>query len=220
MASWLQANIDVNIIRKRLREIVGEIDKLLSFREKERDAMIKKSRDVIRLSGWIINAIHRGSLEEAKQYLNELEKAVKEFLAHAKSDNYLFYSGLVDSTLAEYVEAVILYKLVTGEGLPGPNELGVTEISYLQGLGDVVGELRRLALDFMRVDRLEEAELMLELMEVIYNELRGLEYPDALIPGVKRKVDVARRLIDDTKALLIEVKGRKEVLKALAARPN
>jgi len=220
MASWLQANINVNIIRKRLREIVGEIDKLLSFREKERDAMIKKSRDVIRLSGWIINAIHRGSLEEAKQYLNELEKAVKEFLAHAKSDNYLFYSGLVDSTLAEYVEAVILYKLVTGEGLPGPNELGVTEISYLQGLGDVVGELRRLALDFMRVDRLEEAELMLELMEVIYNELRGLEYPDALIPGVKRKVDVARRLIDDTKALLIEVKGRKEVLKALAARPN
>jgi len=220
MASWLQANINVNIIRKRLREIVGEIDKLLSFREKERDAMIKKSRDVIRLSGWIINAIHRGSLEEAKQYLNELEKAVKEFLAHAKSDNYLFYSGLVDSTLAEYVEAVILYKLVTGEGLPGPNELGVTEISYLQGLGDVIGELRRLALDFMRVDRLEEAELMLELMEVIYNELRGLEYPDALIPGVKRKVDVARRLIDDTKALLIEVKGRKEVLKALAARPN
>ena len=214
----MQAYANVDVIRTRLREIVGEIDKLLSFREKERDAMIKKSRDVIRLSGWIINAIHRGSLEEAKRYLEELEKAVKEFLAHAKSDDYLFHSGLVDSTLAEYVEAVILYRLITGEELPGPSELGVTEISYLQGLGDVVGELRRLALDFMRVDKLEEAELMLELMEVIYNELRGLEYPDALIPGIRRKVDVARRLIDDTKALLIEVKGRREVLKAFAPR--
>lgn len=216
----MQVYVNVDAIRARLREIVGEIDKLLSFREKERDAMIKKSRDVIRLSGWIINAIHRGSLEEARRYLEELEKAVKEFLAHAKSDDYLFYSGLVDSTLAEYVEAVILYRLITGKGLPGPSELGVTEISYLQGLGDVVGELRRLALDFMRVDKLEEAELMLELMEVIYNELRGLEYPDALIPGIRRKVDVARRLIDDTKALLIEVKGRREVLKALASRPH
>jgi len=216
----LQVYVNVDAIRARLREIVDEIDKLLSFREKERDAMIKKSRDVIRLSGWIINAIHRGSLEEARRYLEELEKAVKEFLAHAKSDDYLFHSGLVDSTLAEYVEAAILYRLITGKGLPGLNELGVTEISYLQGLGDVVGELRRLALDFMRVDKLAEAELMLELMEVIYNELRGLEYPDALIPGIRRKVDVARRLIDDTKALLIEVKGRREVLKALVSRSH
>ena len=52
-------------------------------------------------------------------------------------------------------------------------------------------------------------------MEALYNELRSLEYPDALMPGVRHKIDVARRLIDDTKALLIEVKGRRSLLEAV-----
>ncbi|RUM48149.1 MAG: haloacid dehalogenase, partial [Hyperthermus sp.] len=33
-------------------------------------------------------------------------------------------------------------------------------------------------------------------------------YPDALMPGVRHKIDVARRLIDDTKSLLLSIKAR------------
>jgi translin len=198
-----------------LRRVISEIDSRLSVRERERDEMIKKSRDVTRLSGWVVNAIHRGSLEEARRYLEEMNARVKEFLRHARSDPFLYHSGLVHSTLAEYVEAMLFYHLVVEGRLLTPKELGVDEVPYLQGLGDVVGELRRLALDLMRVGEVDLADRVLDLMEAIYYEMRGLEYPDALIPGVKHKVDVARRLIDDTKALLLEVKGRREVLKAL-----
>ena len=60
----------------------------------------------------------------------------------------------------------------------------------------------------MREGRLAEAEKLLDLMEAMYYELRALEYPDALMPGVKHKVDVARRLIDDTKSLLLSLKAR------------
>ena len=204
-------------VASRLRRAISSIDSKLSTRERERDEMIKRSRDVTRLSGWTINALHRGSLEEARAYLEEMVRAVKDFLKHARSDPYLYYSGLVHNTLAEYVEAMIFYHLVVEGRLLTPEELDVDEVSYLQGLGDVVGELRRLALDLMRVGEVELADKVLDLMEAIYYEMRGLEYPDALIPGVRHKVDVARRLIDDTKALLLEVKGRKEVLEALGA---
>ncbi len=210
------SKIDIETFASRLRGIVSSIDVVLSRRERERDAMIKKSRDVMRLSGWAINAIHRGRLEEARKYLYEMENAVQEFLRHAKSDPFLYHSGLVYNTLAEYVEAKLFYSIVVEARLLSPEELRVDEIPYLQGLGDVIGELRRLALDFLRVDKITEAERLLEIMEAIYYEIRGLEYPDALIPGVRHKVDVARRLLDDTKALLLEVKGRKEVLEALS----
>ncbi len=199
---------------QRLRSIISEIDALLSKREELRDNMIRKSREVIRYSGWAINAILRLKLEEARKHLESLEEAFREFMEYAVQDQRLFNSGLVDSTLAEYVEAKLLYSLVFEAKLPGPRELGVPEVPYLQGLGDVIGELRRLALDRLRVDDVETAEALLELMEALYNEMRSLEYPDALMPGVRHKVDVARRLIDDTKALLIEVKGRKAILEA------
>ena len=185
------------------------------MRERNRDEMIKRSRDVIRLSGWAINAIHRGDLEAAAGYVKEMEEAVKEFLRYAGSEPVLRHSGLVYNTLSEYVEAKVFYSLIVEGKLPGPEELGVDEISYLQGLGDVIGELRRLALDLMRIDEIEKASRILDLMEAMYYELRGLEYPEALMPGVKHKVDVARRLIDDTKALLLEVRGRREVVEAL-----
>ena len=209
------SSLDVDSVAKLLRAVIGEINARLSEREKARDELIKKSRDVIRLSGWVINALHRGSLDEAKRYVEEMARVVGDFLRIARSDPFLYHSGLTSNTLAEYVEAMLFYHLVVEGRLLTPAELGVDEIPYLQGLGDVIGELRRLALDLLRLDRVELADRLLDLMEAIYYELRGLEYPDALMPGVKHKVDVARRLIDDTKALLLEVKGRREVLKAL-----
>ncbi len=211
---------NLTTLSRQLHEIVSRIDTVLSRREKLRDSMIKKSRDVIRLSGWAINALHRGCIEEAEKHIREMEEAVKSFLEDARSDPTLYHTGLVDSTLAEYAEAKIFYSIIVEGRIPTPEELGVHEVAYLQGLGDVLGELRRLALDMLREDRVEEAELLLDLMEQAYYELRGLEYPDALIPGVKRRVDAARRMIDDTKTLLLEVKGRREVLRALGARPS
>ena len=207
--------LEADAASRIMRKVVSEIDSILSKREQLRDNMIRRSRDVIRYSGWAINAMLRLNLEEARSHLEKLEEAKNEFMRYATQDERLFHSGLVDSTLAEYVEARLLYALIVEARLPDYRELGVPEVPYLQGLGDVIGELRRLALDRLRIDDVETAEKLLLLMEALYNELRSLEYPDALMPGVRHKIDVARRLIDDTKALLIEVKGRRSLLEAV-----
>ncbi len=200
--------LDIEGLRKTFRRVIEDIDSLLSRREELRDELIKKGRDIIKLSGWAINAIHRGNLEEARKHIEEMDKAAREFIEKARQDTFLWHSGFTNNVLSEYTEAKAFYSLVTEAQLPTPHELGVPEVAYLQGIGDTLGELRRLALDLMRLGDLSSAERLLDAMETLYYEMRALEYPDALIPGVRHKVDVARRLIDDTKALLLTLRAR------------
>jgi translin len=202
------AVLDVDSIAREFRSIVSSINAVLSRREDLRDRMIKMGRDIIKLSGWAINSIHRGLVDEARGYIEQMDRLVREFLELAESDSFLRESGFTYNVLAEYVEAKLFYSIVVEGRLLTPQELGVYEVPYLQGVGDVLGELRRLALDFMRDGRLSEAEKLLDVMETMYYELRALEYPDALMPGVRHKVDVARRLIDDTKSLLLSLRAR------------
>lgn len=209
------AAVSVDYVREFMRRVVGRVDAVLSAREELRDKLIRLGRDIIKLSGWIINALHRGSIEEAKKYVGDIDKIAAEYISEARKDPSLWFSGLVSNALSEYVEAKLFYGLIVEGRLYSYEELGVGEIPYLQGVGDVLGELRRLALDMLRVNRISDAERILSIMEAIYYELRALEYPDALMPGVRHKVDVARRLIDDTKALLITVKSRLNVCESM-----
>lgn len=200
--------IKVNDLQKRIRSIVEEIDAVLSNRERTRDELIKMGRDIIKLSGWIVNALHRASLEEAQRYLVEMDEKTRVFIEKARQDLYLWYSGFTNNVLSEYAEAKLFFEVVVNGRLLSHDDLGIEYIPYLQGLGDMLGEMRRLTLDMMRINDLDRAEKLLEVMEAIYYELRALEYPDALMPGVRHKIDVARRLIDDTKTLLLTIKAR------------
>jgi translin len=119
----------------------------------------------------------------------------------------LKYSGLVYNSLAEYVEAFFFFKLIVERKAPSLSELKVPITPYLQGLGDLIGEIRRHVVKLLDDLKIEEAERELELMEFIYRSLKTLEYPDALIPGVRHKVDVAARLIEDTRVLILSTKN-------------
>jgi translin len=199
----------------KLEKIIDKIDKYLSERDLVRENAIKKARDVIKLSGWAITGVHKGDLEEAEKLLNNAEKAVQELLEMVKDYPELYYSGTIYNAVSEYVEARLFIDMIMGRELKGPEELGVQPVPYLQGLGDVVGELRRLALEVIRRDEFDVAWKALEAMEEIYFELRKLDYPDAIAPGIRHKADVARRLVDDTKALLIDLENRQKLSKNL-----
>ena len=61
----------------------------------------------------------------------------------------IFHTGFVENAAQEFVEIQCLYNIMKGEDLPDPDTIQTTYSSYLLGLCDVVGELRRGALDFM-----------------------------------------------------------------------
>ncbi len=200
--------MQLNFDRAVLRSIVESINKYLEERDQVREKAIRLSREIVRQSGWSVTSVHKGDMEAAWRFLGEAERLTRELLSILEPYPDLYYSGLVYNAVSEYIEARLLLDLLEGRGLRSPEELGVPPVPYLQGLGDLVGELRRLALELIRRGMYREAWGMVEAMEAIYLELRGLDYPEALAPGVRHKADVARRLVDDTKAFLLDMESR------------
>ena len=190
-------------VREVLARDLAEVDSILSVKDSVREEAIRLSREIIRASADVTRMIHLGRFEEAGERLREAAEKAYAFMEKLRDHPDLFYSGLSYNCLSEYAEASIVYGLVVEKRMPGLGELGVPYVPYLQGLGDAVGEIRRYIIDLLRAGRYGEAGTYLDIMETIYEHLRGINYPDALTPGLRHKVDVARRLVEDTKILYI-----------------
>ncbi len=205
--------------RKSVIDSVGRARQELDVLDSAREGLIRLSREVIRSSGRAITAIHKGDIEEALSYMEKCEEYTRKLLEEAKKHPQLLHTGLVNNAVSEYVEAKLFISLVLGGKLPSFEELetsvGVPLVPYLQGLGDLVGELKRLALEYVRGDKYDKAWLLLDLAESIYMELQSLDYPDALLPGVRRKADVARKIVDDLKSMLVDLSKREELARLL-----
>ena len=72
--------------------------------------------------------------------------------------------------------------------------------SYIQGIGDAIGEWRRKALEHLRNLEIAEAEKYLKIMEESIGILHELDYPDALTGGLRRYADNARSIIERTRS--------------------
>jgi translin len=123
----------------------------------------------------------------------------------------------VVAALQEYAEAAILHSLITEKRYPTPEELGVEETDYVLGLADVPGELRRQALDSLREGELEAAEGILETMEEIYLYLVEAEEASMMLKGMRRKLDVARGVIERTRAEVTAEAGRRRLSRELGS---
>jgi len=197
----------VDLVEEVLSRDISVIDGLLSVKDGVREEVIRVVRELIRFCGEAIRLVHLGLYEEASSSL-EYARGLVEKLNGLLSDHPdLYYSGLVYNGLSEYVEARITYSLIVEKKMPRYNELNVPYIPFLQGLGDVIGELRRHVLNLLNKGAIDEASTYLEVMERIYMWLKKLNYPDPLTPGLRHKVDVARRLVEDTKTLLINTRN-------------
>jgi len=182
-----------------LKSILEKIQEELSKREGVREEVQKDMRRATRLSKQAILFTHQERYKDAKNLLEEASKLFAKLREVSKNHPDLFYSGLVSAAFEEYTEAHALLMLIEEDRFIAPEELGVPAISYVLGLGDVVGELRRRALDSIRKGKVEAAEKCLEMMEHIYSELTAMDDAYLLVSGLRRKCDVARRVIEITR---------------------
>lgn len=200
------------MFREVLEKIGEELKRVSSLSE---DASLRVRR-AGRKAKRAILLIHAGRLEEARGLIEEALGELREVERMVEAERYL--RGLpLGEAYEELSEAVILLSLVSGLEPPTPEELSLPPRSYVLGLADVIGELRRNALDLIRAGRLEEAEKRLELMEEIYLDLASVDELFIHIPGLRRKCDVARRVIEATRGdLTIEL--RRNALERLIRR--
>lgn len=106
--------------------------------------------------------------------------------------------GLAHDALQESAEAILLDCVVRGATFPSPRDLGLGPEEYLSGLGDLVGEMRRLTLSALSTGKLEDAEERLREMESVFRTLLRFEGPRAII-SLKPKQDAARSILEKTR---------------------
>jgi len=182
-----------------LKDLLGKIQDELQKREKVHEEVQRDMRRATRLSKQAILFTHQERFREAKKLLKEATALFTKLHSITATYPDMVYSGLVDAAFQEYAEAQTLLTLVEENRFISPEEIQVPSIAYVLGLGDVIGELRRRALDSLRREDVKTAENCLRLMEDIYVELMSMDEAYMLVPGLRRKSDVARHLIETTR---------------------
>lgn len=180
---------------------IKSISKRLNEKCKVKEELQLLSREAQRLCGEAVSLTHRGKIDEAKKKLETAESIFVKVWSYVKEDPNLIKNTI--TAFQEYVEAKTLIQITDENRIPLISELNVPEQSYALGLADLIGELRRKIIDLLREDEVIEAEKTLELMERIYLLLQPLEYPRSLIPGLRGKLDAMRRLIEDTRRIVV-----------------
>lgn len=182
-----------------LDEIAERIHQSLSARTAARDRTLEHSRTLTRHCANAIRAIHRDEYHLAQDYLSAALQLADTIHVDLQDYPDLLYAGYTQDSLKEFAEARLVYALVRGETPPTPEDLHIGEATYLQGLAEAVGELRRRILDILRHGHSSEAERLLNLMDDIYSNLVTMDYPDAITGGLRRLTDIARSIIERTR---------------------
>lgn len=186
---------------KNLDGIIEKIDEHINEKDKTREHALRSSRDIIIGCRKAIQSLHRDLIEDAENYIKQASAKLADLYDATRGYPDLFHAGFVENAAQEFVEAHCLYNIMLGEELPDPDTIQTTYSSYLMGLCDVVGELRRGALDFILEGEASKANEYLNHMDKIYDAIMSLDYPSGLIP-IKRKQDIARGLIEKTRGEL------------------
>jgi translin len=194
-----------------IQSSLEEIDKTLKDVQERREKLIKGTRDVVMLCSKSIVAMHHSELEDAKSKMDQAKAMLEEFRKYARQDLYRY----ITMAEQELVEAYALKSVVDNKPMPSMRELDVTGESYLTGLLDCVGEIKRLVYDRMRSGKGKDAEKLFSTMEEIYNAIYPFAVYDNIVSGLRKKLDVARMLIEDIRATVTEESRRKALIEAV-----
>lgn len=189
----MAADLDLAAIESEVR---AELDAKFVARE----IAIDLGRPIIQASSKAIRALHRGESDVARGFLDEARRLVSELDSGLVGHDDLARSPLAYDAVKEYAEAELTAALLLDRPLPLPSEIGVHAVPYLKGLGEAVGEQRRRLLDQLRAGHLDQAERTFSDMEQVHDLLTSLDYPDGMTAGLRRTTDVARSLIERSRA--------------------
>ena len=194
-------------LESSLLEATDFFDRVVSRREK----LIKDSRDVIALSSRSIISIHSSHYAEAKKLQVEAKRRLAELRKIAGRDLVKY----ILTPEQEFVESSIMYSLVTRREIASLDQLGVLPSSYILGIVDAIGELKRNVYDLIRIGRVSVAEEMFSAMESLFALTAHFAVYDNIVPGLRRKLDVGRMLIEDVRAVITEETRRMEFMTSI-----
>lgn len=183
-----------------------DLEKLFNqFREEiDSDDLIRErilpiSREAVRKCSESIKHTHRKEFAKAETLLDDAYSLITEGENELTKSEFLLKSRIFDIAYQELTEAAYLLSIIQSGHLKINEKYNIPSRPYMTGLADTIGELRRSILDSIRAERIESAENLLSIMEEILESLVTFDYPNALIPDLRRKCDVARSIVEKTR---------------------
>ena len=179
---------------------VEKINKKFNDIEERRNAIIKGTRDATILCSKAIVSMHAHKKNESIENIGKAKKLLQQFKEMGKEDlqKYLYVAE------QEFVEAYCLFSIIENSVIPSMKSLEVSDISYVMGLLDCIGEIKRMIIDKIRLEGTSDINSLFELMDKIYGIVYPLAVYDNLMPGLRKKLDVSRILIENVRAILTE----------------
>ncbi len=182
----------------------GKLQKEIKKYDSERERLIIKSREVLKLSKQLIYAIHRDEMKAAEKLLEDIERE-KQNLDRIAAYNYrMLVEGSYRVAVQEYVEAALYYAFVRSGSLP---DLKVPPELYVLGLCDLPGELVRKAVFLAGKGQSAEVIKIRDQVDEIYGELLKFDLRDN---ETRRKADAVKYDLRKLEDLVLELrlKGR------------
>ena len=182
-----------------MSRIAADSVERLARKHQAREAALKASREIIRLSANAIRAVHRHEMEQAQRLIAEAAVQVAEVRGSLAAHPDLYFTGYTQDAQKEYAEAYAVYAFIAQADLPAPDDIGVEDAPYLNGLAEAASELRRFILDSLRRDDDARCEELMEKMDEVYTLMVGVDFPDALTGGLRRTTDQLRAVLERTR---------------------
>ena len=196
---------------KNVKSSLPLISKNLEKTNSKREFLIKNNRETVILCSQAIISIHKNDLNTAKK---KIAKAKSE-LTKLKQKTSGALVRYIITPEQEFVEAASLLAVIEGKEIPSVKSLNVSDESYILGLLDCIGELKRQVIDKIRVGDSKRATQLFDVMENLYLLLYPFASYDKIVKETRRKLDVNRMLVEETRSVLTEEIRRQELIKAI-----
>lgn len=181
-----------------LKKAFSEVSNLLDILYSDREKILHLSRDIVRECSVGIKNIHRQEFTEFQEKVNVI-KSNHGNLVKLVNKNPGVFSKYLKTPEQEFTELLTFYAIINNKDIPTPSEMKIDPLNFALGLADVIGELRRYALDNIRNDNTDDLNYILESMDEIYTSLFSIDYPIGVTQDLRHKVDVARSIIEKTR---------------------
>ncbi len=182
------------------------IGKELSQIDQQREVLIKKSRDVLKLSKQLIYSLHRNNLNEINKLLKGVNSEKSKLDNIANKYKKLTYEGSYSEALQEYVEAICYYSFIKGISVPTRSSLKVGTEDYLMGICDLTGELARKAVALTVQKDYKSVKKIKGLVEEIYGEFLKFNLRNSYL---RKKSDSIKWNLKKIEEIMYDIHKRK-----------
>ena len=196
---------------KNVKSSLPLISKNLEKTNSKREFLIKNNRETVILCSQAIISIHKNDLSTAKKKIAKAKSELTKLKQKSTGDLVRY----IITPEQEFVEAASLLAVIEGKEIPSVKSLKVSDESYILGLLDCIGEIKRQVIDKIRVGDSRRATQLFDIMENLYLLLYPFASYDKIVKEARRKLDVNRMLVEETRSVLTEEIRRQELIKAI-----